>query len=86
MGPCVRRDDTDVIACDNRDAFAHGSERDEAIHFLCCAMDCFGEPGIGRRFAPTRWLAMTAKEELAVHDGGWSGAGDDDRERACWAV
>jgi hypothetical protein len=23
------------------------------------AMDCFAEPVIGRRFAPTRWLAMT---------------------------
>jgi hypothetical protein len=22
-------------------------------------MDCFAEPVIGRRFAPTRWLAMT---------------------------
>jgi hypothetical protein len=24
------------------------------------AMDCFAEPVIGRRFAPTRWLAMTS--------------------------
>jgi len=24
-------------------------------------MDCFAEPVIGRRFAPTRWLAMTTK-------------------------
>ena len=23
-------------------------------------MDCFAEPVIGRRFTPTRWLAMTA--------------------------
>src|SRR5882724_2990969 len=23
------------------------------------ALDCFAEPVIGRRFAPTRWLAMT---------------------------
>jgi hypothetical protein len=22
-------------------------------------LDCFAEPVIGRRFAPTRWLAMT---------------------------
>jgi hypothetical protein len=22
-------------------------------------MDCVAEPGIGQRFAPTRWLAMT---------------------------
>jgi hypothetical protein len=26
---------------------------------VCCEMDCFAEPVIGRRFAPTRWLAMT---------------------------
>jgi len=32
--------------------------RDEAIQ-LCGPMDCFAEPVIGRRFAPTRWLAMT---------------------------
>jgi hypothetical protein len=25
-------------------------------------MDCFAEPVIGRRFAPTRWLAMTVLE------------------------
>jgi len=24
-------------------------------------MDCFAEPVIGRRFAPTRWLAMTSQ-------------------------
>jgi hypothetical protein len=24
-------------------------------------MDCFAEPVIGRRFAPTRWLAMTGQ-------------------------
>jgi hypothetical protein len=23
-------------------------------------MDCFAEPVVGRRFAPTRWLAITA--------------------------
>src|SRR5258707_3530133 len=36
---------------------------DEAIQlfvFLASKMDCFAEPVIGRRFAPTRWLAMTA--------------------------
>jgi hypothetical protein len=28
-------------------------------------MDCFvAEPVIGRRFAPTRWLAMTAMEPI----------------------
>src|SRR5882757_7525044 len=25
----------------------------------CCSMDCFAEPVIGQRFAPTRSLAMT---------------------------
>jgi hypothetical protein len=25
-------------------------------------MDCFAEPVIGRRFAPTRWLAMTVSK------------------------
>jgi tripartite-type tricarboxylate transporter receptor subunit TctC len=41
----------------------HCEERsDEAIQtFLCCCLDCFAEPVIGRRFAPTRWLAMTLK-------------------------
>src|ERR1700685_2926401 len=39
---------------------------DEAIHLsACCAMDCFAEPVIGRRFAPTRWLAMTASPVIA---------------------
>jgi len=27
-------------------------------------MDCFAEFIIGRRFAPTRWLAMTAENAL----------------------
>jgi hypothetical protein len=25
-------------------------------------MDCFAEPVVGRRFAPTRWLAMTVAD------------------------
>jgi hypothetical protein len=29
---------------------------------LLGGMDCFAEPVIGRRFAPTRWLAMTEIE------------------------
>jgi hypothetical protein len=43
---------SNVIACDKREAFAQGSS-DEAIHsyFLCCTMDCFAEPVIGRAFA-----------------------------------
>ncbi|KRQ96947.1 hypothetical protein CQ12_12870 [Bradyrhizobium jicamae] len=28
-------------------------------------MDCFAEPVIGRRYAPTRWLAMTGIESNA---------------------
>ncbi len=36
------------------------SESDEAIHSsLRGEMDCFAEPVIGRRLAPTRWLAIT---------------------------
>ena len=35
--------------------------RDEAIQSEPGALDCFAEPVIGRRFAPTRWLAMTAE-------------------------
>ena len=31
-------------------------------------MDCFAEFIIGRRFAPTRWLAMTAERRLRVRD------------------
>jgi hypothetical protein len=32
---------------------------------LCRTMDCFAEPVIGRRFAPTRSLAMTKKAGIA---------------------
>jgi hypothetical protein len=31
-------------------------------------MDCFAEPVIGRRFAPTRWLAMTERKGHRVRD------------------
>jgi hypothetical protein len=50
-----------VIACDKREAFAQGSASDEAIQacFWAKILVCFAEPVIGRRFAPTRWLAMT---------------------------
>jgi hypothetical protein len=40
----------------------HCEERsDEAIQFFLLAkgLDCFAEFIIGRRFTPTRWLAMT---------------------------
>jgi hypothetical protein len=36
------------------------SEAKQSNLSYCGAMDCFVEPVIGRRFAPTRWLAMTA--------------------------
>jgi hypothetical protein len=43
---------------------------DEAIHsFFVAAMDCFAEPVIGRRFAPTRWLAMTPRLGFPVNGG-----------------
>ena len=29
---------------------------------FCRDMDCFAEPVIGRRVAPTRWLAMMDKD------------------------
>jgi hypothetical protein len=32
----------------------------------CAALDCFAEPVIGRRFAPTRWLAMTSSQDDGV--------------------
>jgi hypothetical protein len=39
------------------------SERDEALKlsvaYSVAPMDCFAEPVIWRRFAPTRWFAMT---------------------------
>jgi hypothetical protein len=34
----------------------------QSILSLRREMDCFAEPVIGRRFAPTRWLAMTAPD------------------------
>jgi hypothetical protein len=53
---------SDVIACDKREAFAQGSEATkQSTLSLCREMDCFAEPVIGRRFAPTRWLAMTVR-------------------------
>jgi hypothetical protein len=33
--------------------------RQSSFHRVRCPMDCFAAPVIGRRFAPTRWLAMT---------------------------
>jgi len=40
---------------------------DEAIQFpFFKVLDCFVEPVIGRRFAPTRWLAMTTHGQSTV--------------------
>jgi hypothetical protein len=41
-----------VIACDKREAFAQRTEATkQSILSLCCSMDCFAEPVIGRAFA-----------------------------------
>ena len=39
----------------------------QAIQTSLAALDCFAEPVIGRRFAPTRWLAMTAMERVLLY-------------------
>jgi hypothetical protein len=49
-----------VIACDKREAFAHGSSCDEAIHFSACgAMDCF---------AALAMMGWTAPDGIYVPD------------------
>jgi hypothetical protein len=66
----IRRSRFFVIACDKREAFAQGSgATKQSILSFRCAMDCFAEPVIGRRFAPTRWLAMTSFEGNALSMG-----------------
>ena len=48
----VRSRHLHVIVCDKREAFAQGSESDEAIHLSAWQkMDCFAEPVIGLAFA-----------------------------------
>jgi hypothetical protein len=43
-----------------REALAQGGRATkQSVLSLLGKMDCFAEPVIGRRFAPTRWLAMT---------------------------
>jgi hypothetical protein len=39
----------------------HCEERSDEASPSFAPLDCFAEPVIGRRFAPTRWLAMTWK-------------------------
>jgi hypothetical protein len=36
-----------------------GAQATKQSRLFCDALDCFAEPVIGRRVAPTRWLAMT---------------------------
>jgi hypothetical protein len=43
----------------NPQAVIARSEATKQSRVACVALDCFAEPVIGRRFAPTRWLAMT---------------------------
>jgi hypothetical protein len=45
------------------------SASDEAIQSSPVALDCFVEPVIGRRLAPTRWLAMTKKYLPSLDSG-----------------
>jgi hypothetical protein len=42
------------------------AKADATKQSLCCTMDCFAEFIIGRRLAPTRWLAMTTKHTFAI--------------------
>jgi hypothetical protein len=45
------------------------AQRSNPFFLLLRAMDCFAEPVIGRRFAPTRWLAMTGEGHPAPISG-----------------
>jgi hypothetical protein len=45
-----------------------GSATKQSILSLLDEMDCFAEPVIGRRFAPTRWLAMTVLGPLLLFE------------------
>src|ERR1700738_3741509 len=67
-----------VIVCDKREAFAQGRTLAtmQSISMRKERMDCLAEPVIGRRFAPSRWLAMTGRVALlqrrvrrGQHDG-----------------
>jgi hypothetical protein len=50
------------------DVIARSEATKQSILSLLGAMDCFAEPVIGRRFAPTRWLAMTVSGPLLPFD------------------
>jgi hypothetical protein len=62
--PCLSRNNRsvcrDVIARSQRVRPSAGPMINSATkHSSSEILDCFAEPVIGRRFAPTRWLAMT---------------------------
>jgi hypothetical protein len=65
MGPRVRGDDVERSK-QPRPRHCEEHLRRSNPYFLCCTMDCFAEFIIGRRFAPTRWLAMTTKHTFAI--------------------
>jgi hypothetical protein len=44
-----------------------GAQRRSNPAVVCGPLDCFAEPVIGRRFAPTRWLAMTVVAGAEPH-------------------
>ena len=48
-----------VIARDKGEAFAQGSDATKQSSFFVAKHGLLREPVIGRRVAPTRWLAMT---------------------------
>src|ERR1700709_1188133 len=59
-------DRSDVEGADHHGGWNLHRAKAEAIHsFFRCGMDCFAEPVIGRRFAPTCWLAMTADADVS---------------------
>jgi hypothetical protein len=65
--------DAAVIACDLRQAFAQGSDSDEAIHVSAsCAMDCFAELVIGRAHSRDP-LARNEKVEASVRQNNPTG-------------
>jgi hypothetical protein len=42
-------------------AWSKATKPSTGLRLAAPPLDCFAEPVIGRRFAPTRWLAMTPK-------------------------
>ena len=49
-----------ILPGENAIVIARSEATKQSILPLLGEMDCFAEFIIGRRFAPTRWLAMTA--------------------------